>query len=137
MRSSLSAPPRPTCAIVAIAIAGLAFGLLFPDRTDYVGHFLAGAGGTLLLLALVVSVRPHQPLVVVLATCGSILLGVLAEATVFRLAEFDPLDLANQSLGALLAGIGLLDGQRDAATTGPAILGGFFFLVTGFALAFA
>jgi hypothetical protein len=53
------------------------------------------------------------------------------------LAEFDPVDLANQSLGAVLAGLGLLDVKRAESTTGAAFLGGFVLLIVGFSYAFA
>lgn len=128
---------RDAASLVAVTLVGLAFGLLFPDRTDYVGHFLAGAGGTYLLLAFVITARPGSPRALVVATVCSILMGVLAEATIFRLAEFDSVDLANQSLGALLAGLGLLDAGNRPGTVVPVLIGGLIFLLTGFGLAFA
>jgi hypothetical protein len=56
-----TAPRRPAAALAAIALLGLAYGLLFPDRIDYVGHFLAGAGGTFILVAIVVAVLRDAP----------------------------------------------------------------------------
>lgn len=129
-------PLRPTATILAISALGLGFGLLFPDRSDYLGHFLAGAGGTLLLLALVVAVAPGSPKPVLVTVGIAIVLGVLTEATIFRLAEFDPVDLANQSLGAVLAGIALLDAETRPASTGLAAIAGFVFLIAGFNYAF-
>ncbi len=132
-----TAPRRPAAALAAIALLGLAYGLLFPDRTDYVGHFLAGAGGTFILVAIVVAVLPGRPWVVVVTVACAVLLGVLAEATVFRLAEFDPVDLANQSAGAMLAGIGLLDAEDRPSSTAIGLLGGIALLIAGFNFAFA
>ena len=128
---------RPLVAFVAIVLLGIAYGLLFPDRTDYVGHYLAGAGATLMLLAVVVALVPGRPLVVTAGVAVAVLLGVGTEATIFRLAEFDPVDLANQSMGAVLAGIGLYDAKRGGASTGLAFVGGCVLLIAGFFYAFA
>jgi hypothetical protein len=73
----------------------------------------------------------------VMGTWTAILLGAFTEATVYRLAEFDPVDLANQSLGAVLAGVGMLDARPYDRTTGVAGAAGLVFLVGGFFLAFA
>lgn len=128
---------RPLVAFVAIVLLGVAYGVLFPDRTDYVGHYLAGAGATLMLLSVVVALAPGRPLVVTAGVAVAVLLGVGTEATIFRLAEFDPVDLANQSMGAVLAGIGLHDAERGGASTGLAFVGGFVLLIAGFFYAFA
>ena len=68
---------------------------------------------------------------------SAVLLGVAMGASIFRLAVFDPVDLANQSIGALLAGIGLLDAQRGDSSAGLAFVGGFGLVVAGFFYAFA
>jgi hypothetical protein len=60
-----------------------------------------------------------------------VLLGVVTEATVFRLAEFDPVALANQSAGAVLAGIGLLDAEDRPSSTAIGLLGGIALLIAG------
>ena len=130
-------PGRPLAALVAAAVLGVAYGFLFPERSDYLGHFLAGAGGTFLLLAVVIVNASNHPLVVVAGVASAVLLGVAMEASVFRLAVFDPVDLANQSIGALLAGIGLLDAQRGDSSPGLAFVGGFVLVVAGFFYAFA
>lgn len=127
---------RPLAALVAIVLLGVAYGLLFPDRTDYVGHYLAGAGATLMLLAVVVALAPGRPLVVTAWVAVAVALGVGTEATIFRLAEFDPVDLANQSMGAVLAGIGLHDAERGGGSA-LAFFGGFALLIAGFFYAFA
>lgn len=137
----LSAPSllhtRPVMALAVVVALGVVYGLSFPDRTDYVGHFLAGAGGTFMLVALVAAVSPRRPWAILGAVAGAVLLGVFVEATIFRLAEFDPVDLANQSIGAVLAGLGLVNVERAEDTTGVAFLGGFVLLVVGFFYAFA
>jgi len=102
-----------------------------------VGHFLAGAGGTFLRLAGVLAETPDRRWPVVVTVWVAILLGVLTEATVFRLAEFDPVDLANQSLGAILAGVAMLDARPYDRSSGVAAVAGFAFLVAGFFYAFA
>jgi hypothetical protein len=121
----------------AVVLVGVAYGLLFPDRTDYVGHFLAGAGGTFWLLAAVAAAAPGRRWLVISGVWLAVLLGVFTEATVFRLAEFDPVDLANQSLGAVLAGVGMLDAQPSDRSTGVAAVAGLVLLVAGFFYAFA
>lgn len=137
MLSARSLPGRPVAALVAVAVLGVAYGLLFPERSDYLGHFLAGAGGTFMLLAVVIVSAPNHPLVVVAGVAAAVLLGVAMEASIFRLAVFDPVDLANQSVGALLAAIGLLDAQRGDSSAGLAFIGGFVLVVAGFFYAFA
>ncbi len=121
----------------AVVLVGAAYGLLFADRTDYVGHFLAGAGATYWLLAVVVEAAPERRWPVVITVWVAVLLGVVTEATVFRLAEFDPVDLANQSLGAVLAGVGMLDARPYDRSSTVAAAAGLVLLVTGFFYAFA
>lgn len=128
---------RPIASLAAVAVIGLAYGLLFPDRSDYLGHFLAGAGGTLLLVGVVVAVVPQRPRLVAACVALAVILGVGTEATIFRLAEFDPVDLANQSIGAVLAGIGLHDAERRRSSMAVSFVGGFALLVAGFFYAFA
>jgi hypothetical protein len=125
-----------TCA-VAVLVAAVAFGVGFPSRTDYLGHFLAGAGGTLLLLAPAVALSPAGSWWRVVAVVVAILGGVITEATVFKIAIFDPVDLANQSLGAVLVGIALLDGRRSWLLGAAAGVLGVLLLAAGFRYAFA
>ena len=126
---------RLLAGIVAAAALTGAYVAAFPDRTDYAGHFVAGAGGTLLLLVPLLARWATPWRVVAVATVG-VLLGVGTEATIFKIAEFDPVDLANQSLGGLLAAAGALDarGLPDALT---AAVAGLALLYLGFELAFA
>lgn len=128
---------RPLAALAAVAVIGAVYGVLFPDRPDYPGHFLAGAGGTFLLLAVLLVRTRHHPWVVVAGVAAAVMLGVSMEASIFRLAVFDPVDVANQSIGAVLAGIGLHDAERDDSSTGLAVVGGSVLLVVGYLCAFA
>jgi hypothetical protein len=125
-------------ALGAGVLGGLVFVTLLGYRTDYAGHFVAGFGGTLGLLALLLAVpRPvgrFEPLGVALF---AILLGAGVEATLFRIAIFDPVDFCNQSLGAVLAAAAVQDRRASLATAlGLGGLAGVF-LVVGALLAFA
>ncbi len=89
--------------------AALALGYLraFPDRRDYLGHFLAAFGATLLLIqGLAFLGRPRriwmQAAFAVLAGTAA---GFLLEKTLFQTGRFDPVDFVNQSLGVLIAGL--------------------------------
>ncbi|MDQ1711758.1 MAG: hypothetical protein QOE45_1208 [Frankiaceae bacterium] len=127
---------RGVAAVAAVAAAGFAYRTAFPDRPDYPGHLLAGAGATLLLLALVLAIAGPDPWRVVAVVAVAVLLGVGTEATIFRYAEFDPVDFANQSVGAALACAGFLDARR-AADPVLAAVAGVVFLLAGFHYAFA
>ena len=133
----LSLPPA------IIAILYLTF---LGHRTDYVGHFLAGYGGTLVVMALGLSWSrgreggPAGGALVVILLVGCIALGALQEATTFRLAKFDEVDFFNQNLGAILAAaVALLTDYRTAEEEFPfltSMLAGFTFLAAGFVYAF-
>jgi hypothetical protein len=124
-------------AVVSIG-ASAAYGVAFSYRFDYLGHFLAGLGGTLLLLAVVSRLVPRPlgwiPIVLGLV---AIWLGATAEATLFRVAIFDPVDFCNQSLGAAFAVCGVigLEGSRELSR-GLLVLGGLV-LAVGWVFAFA
>ena len=128
---------RLPAGLAAVAVIGVAYAVVFPDRSDYPGHFLAGAGGTFMLLAVLVVRTRHHPWVVVAGVAAAVLLGVSMEASIFRLAVFDPVDVANQSIGAVLAGIALHDAERDDSFMGLAFVGGVVLLVVGYLCAFA
>lgn len=89
----------------------VAFYVLLGYRRDYLGHYAAGYGGTLAALCAIqgaISLTLYSqlaPLVALPGTLVCIAMGAVAEATVFRLARFDEIDLCNQSIGAILAGI--------------------------------
>ncbi len=117
-------------------LTSLPYRLFLWHRTDYLGHYIAGFGGTLLLLSLPlllkrqVSERKLLALVVL-----AIVLGFGAEMTIFNMAKFDPVDFANQSLGACMAGLCLLgqEWEPDAGlwTTASAAV----FITAGFIVA--
>ena len=137
------ASPRTSPAMVLVMttmsalIPAVALIVAFPQRSDYAGHFLAGAGGTALVLACVLAVVDRRPWLVVGATVLAIVVGVGTEATVFRIAIFDPVDLAVQSLGALLVGCATLRAGRSWwGVLGLAGVG-VVLLVAGFNYAFA
>lgn len=93
-------------AVVVAILVGfmLLISLGFPSRPDYVAHFAAGAGATMMGLAVITAVvrRPHPGFVLALGV-AAIGMGAAAEATVFRLAAFDPVDFGLQSSGAAIA----------------------------------
>lgn len=128
---------RLLVALLVLPVAGAAYVAAFATRPDYPGHFLAGAGATLLLGVLVLLVRQPHPFVVVRTVVLAVALGAVAEQTVFRLAEFDPVDLANQSLGAGLAGVVLLECRRRPLPVAAVGAVGLALVVVGFRYAFA
>lgn len=118
-------------------VTGVAFLIFFPHRSDYAGHYLAGLGATLMMLGttLWLSGRSLRWLGVALVIVA-ILFGVATEATVFRIAIFDPVDFSNQSIGAIAAGWLMIDvTRRRAGVTAAALglvvlIGGVFFAFT-------
>ena len=101
---------------------------LFMYRPDYIGHTLAGYGGTLCALSMTawfVCAKGDDKTAAMsflLMALFCIALGAqaptavvnraVAEATFFRLAIIDPIDFCLQSLGAVLAAISAILGQR-------------------------
>ena len=95
---------------MAVVLTGLPFYLFLGYRSDYLGHYLAGFGGTLLLLALPPLVRQRLSGAEILAvTLLAVTLGFGTEMTIFKIAKFDPVDFANQSAGACIAGLCLVN----------------------------
>jgi hypothetical protein len=123
--------------VTAVAVVAVALVIAFAYRTDYAGHFLAGAGGTLLLLAAVLAKRGTRPYGIAAACIVAILLGVGTEATVFKLAIFDPVDLGIQSLGAVIVTAGLLEAEGSLSFAAATAFAGIGLLAVGFGLAFA
>ena len=118
-----------TVVLIAVLIR-----VAFPDRSDYAGHFLAGAGATAMMIAVVAAfTRSLGPLAVVAWALLAVALGGGTERTIFREAAFDWVDFSLQSSGALLiatAFLGFGDGRRSdlAFGIGFALLaGGFWF----------
>jgi hypothetical protein len=96
---------------VAIAVAYHQF---LGQRSDYLGHYLAGCGGTLLLLVVTLAILPPAqyarlaPASIVLLALVAIAIGAMFESTIYRIAKFDEVDFCNQSLGAVIAGLGVM-----------------------------
>jgi hypothetical protein len=125
----------------------LLFGTVLSHRSDYLGHFAAGYGGSLgaLTILLFISaalrrehVRSALLLVGVVACIG---IGAIFESTVFRIARFDEVDFCNQSLGAALAGLAVFamcpHGEPPGAAVGLSLISSALFLFAGFHYAFA
>lgn len=97
----------------APAAAAAAHGAFLGHRPDYLGHFLAGYGGTLGVTWLAVRTLGRRPGLTAAVTTACIVLGWAAERTVFSIATFDPVDFHSQSLGAALAGLAVLHGRLE------------------------
>ena len=134
--------PTPLGTLARVLAAGIGGGLIFVAllgyRTDYAGHFLAGFGGTLGLLAFpLATLSPALRWEPLGAAILAILLGAVIEATIFKIAIFDPVDFFNQSLGAALAAISVQGRPASlAAAAGTGVLA-LMFLTAGAAFAFA
>ena len=130
----------------AIAV-GVIFEVFLGHRHDYAGHYAAGYGGTLAATMLWLRTRSKSGFADVAArsllpVClACIALGAVAEATAFRIAQFDPIDFFNQSLGAVLAAICSLGFHRSVkppeAEFDYGLLCGIFFLGAGACFAVA
>ena len=77
-----------------------------------------------------------RALAILASTLACIGFGIVTEATIFRLAGFDPLDFTTQSLGAVLAGLALLfggagDPEHDPFSAERLMPGRFGFAVLG------
>jgi hypothetical protein len=105
-------------------VAAAGFLLFLGHRSDYVGHFLAGFGATLGALGLVLEVPAARgargPWLVLGTVALCLAAGAALEASVFRIARFDPVDLGHQSLGAAVAGAAALVATREGAPS-PAV----------------
>ena len=100
---------------LAALLVCLPYWLFLWNRTDYLGHAIAGFGGTLLLLSLLLLFKRRLSEKKLIAlVCLAIGLGFGTEMTIFNLAKFDPVDFANQSIGACMAGICLLGREWGA-----------------------
>ena len=125
-------------AMLAAAATGSAYGVLLSYRSDYLGHYLAGVGATLMLLC-ALAARGKKPLGwdAVGVTFVSIALGFVTESTIFRLGLFDPVDFCNQSLGACVACgcfIGTSPHKTDLVRVGAVSV---ILIAAGFVFAFA
>lgn len=97
--------------VVSPVLVGYAYHHFLGHRSDYLGHFLAGFGGTLGAVTIALLTIPWARfaklsgwvvLAVVLACIG---LGAIFEETLYHIAKWDEVDFCNQSLGAVLAGL--------------------------------
>lgn len=101
-------------AVVPALMVGALYEIFLGHRHDYTGHYAAGYGGTLGAMIVWLRLLPAErfgPMSIwsIVPLCaGCIGLGVITEATIFRLAKFDEVDFCNQSLGAVLAGMAAL-----------------------------
>lgn len=121
----------------ALLMSAALFGLAFSYRTDYLGHYLGGFGGTLLLLSVVPVMPPRwRDRAVVAGVLIAIGLGFGTESTIFELAIFDPVDFYNQSLGAVVAGCCVVGDRSRAATSGLLVILSLGALFAGFYFAF-
>lgn len=97
--------------LLPAVVISLGYYLFLGHRRDYLGHFAAGYGGTLTLIAIALAAVPpvrYPKLagwVVVPCTLLAIAAGTVTEATIFNIAKFDEVDYCNQNLGAVLAGL--------------------------------
>jgi hypothetical protein len=124
--------------LAPLVVAGSLYGVLLGYRPDYLGHLLAGYGGTLLLLSLVAARRGRRlGWEVTVITVLAIGLGVATEATVFRLAIFDPVDFVNQSLGACLAAAAVVNAEGSPRLAAGAMALGIVAIFGGFWFAFS
>lgn len=101
------------CSVLPALILAVGFGRFLEHRSDYLGHYLAGCGGTMGVTIVILSVIPARlypklASLTILITCiAAVALGAVFESTIYRLAKFDEVDFFNQSLGAVLAACGL------------------------------
>lgn len=135
-------PPTSWGTLLRLLTAGaggtVVFLALLGYRTDYAGHYIAGFGGTLLLLAFpLATLSPALRWEPLGAALIAILIGAGLEATYFRFAIFDPVDFFNQSLGAVLAAAAVQGRPAGLlAAFGSGVLA-LLFLSAGVFLAFA
>ena len=125
--------------VLAALFTGVMYGVAFFYRSDYLGHFIAGFGATLLLFALHARRRRRHWIGAesVLIVLAAIFMGAITEATIFKIATFDPVDFVNQSLGATIAGAGVIGRAADVGTIRIfwalgllSVAAGFFFAFT-------
>lgn len=139
---------RPVLTAIVLAVPPVLVGWAYHEylghRNDYLGHFLAGFGGTLGAVTIALLAIPWAKyaklsgwvaLGVVLTCIG---LGAILEQTVYHIAKWDEVDFCNQSLGAVLAGLtacavattirtNLTWAALTAGWAGLVLLGGYHF----------
>lgn len=134
------------CVGGALGLLAAGYLLFLRHRTDYAGHLLAGYGATLGALGLLAWLSPpafrarHGRTANLVGTLLCVGGGLVLEASVFRIAHFDPMDAWNQSLGAVAAGlsvrlVALPEGPPPATVAVGALLSAAA-VAAGFLLAF-
>lgn len=124
----------PAAAALLAAGIGVLCYHLGSDRLDFAAHYVVGLGGTMLLLSLVAVLpsalpRPWAALAVTALSCG---IGCCGEALIFVEGGFDLVDVSNQSLGAVAAGLIFVSWPVSGAVAlGVWILLALAFLVGG------
>lgn len=115
---------RRLVAVSAVSGAGAVAYFVGSGRFDYAAHYLAGAGGTLALIAAVnvawrllesqwPSAFSDSAPGIMVATLASIGFGLVAEFTVFAAPVADIVDIVHQSLGAIVVGIACIAFQSS------------------------
>ena len=99
--------PVHTALLALTAVVAL-YVILFSYRTDYAAHAAAGSGLVLVAVVVLRLVLPVGPYQLVLAVGAAWAVVVVAELT-FTGPVFDPVDVSNSMLGAVLAGAALLE----------------------------
>jgi len=132
--------------IAPAVIIALVFHFALGHRSDYLGHYAAGYGGTIAGMMFLLAAFERMPAVIpiaaLVACLVSVLFGAMLEATIFRIGRFDEVDFCNQSLGAVLAAlVTIAVSARRLKFPTPMLAGGvaigFLFLVGGFWFAFS
>ena len=122
--------------VSAVVMTGAYFAFL-GHRNDLLGHHLAGFGATLLLLCMLAVVRGGRLTWDALAvTVAAIGIGFVTESSIFRFAFFDPVDFANQSLGACIACACVIETRPDRSAIRRLSVAGAVLLLGGFVFAF-
>ncbi len=124
--------------VVGAVVTAGAYFIFLGHRSDLLGHYLAGFGATLLLLCgLAFKARERLTWNAVTVTVVSIGIGYVTESSVFRFAFFDPVDFANQSIGACLACACVIEMLPTRRTVWTLAITGIVLVVGGFVFAFA
>lgn len=123
--------------VIAALVTGATYFVSLGHRSDLLGHYLAGFGATLLLLCALAVKRPLLSWNAFAVTIASIGVGFVTETSVFRFAFFDPVDFANQSIGACVACACVLETRLDGRVVRTLAVAGIVLLTGGFVFAFA
>ena len=125
-------------------VVAVMYHLALGHRSDYLGHYAPGFGGTIIAMMITLAafdrVPRFVPWLILTACLAAIMFGVFLEATIFRIGRFDEVDFCNQSLGAVLAALVALRLSVSKSTStvvlAQGIVVGLVFLAGGFWFAF-